>query len=151
MKWNVIRVGIAGLVGVGSIALGSSADVEVAGRVRVFKGPNTYSIQIDVKNDSNNRAAFGPDVYVRLKDRHGNLITEQFNRKMYQYYGGTATTPNTLNPKQLGYIPITVSTASVNLVHGQEIRVKINGDGQSNFGSDSRDATVCKKGTAGCL
>lgn len=150
-KTSLFRLGFAALLAVGSGAFASSADVDLTGRVRMATTSVGYSLQIDVKNDDRHHAAFGPNVYVRVQDRHGNLVTEQWSRQLYQYFGGTATTPNTVNPGQLGYVPIFVSRNAAALAEGQELRVKISGDGSSNFGSQSRKATVCRKGTAGCL
>ena len=143
--------GLAGIVGLASAAQAGQADVELTGRVRVAKTSVGYLVHVDVKNDDRKDAAYGPNVYVRIKDRYGNLVTEQYHRKLYQYYGGTATAPNTLNPRELGYIPLAPFRSSVVLTSGLDVRVKISGEGASNFGTDSKNGTVCQKGTPGCL
>ena len=132
-----------------TFALASNTDIDLTGKVRYYAAGTQTGVQVDVVNKGHH-PAFGPNVEVRIKDRNGNLITEQFGLKLYQYSGGTATTPNTVNSNQQGYIALRLP-AGVSLFNGENLQVRVRGEGQANFGTDQRKAIACRKGTPGCL
>jgi len=75
------------------------ADLVLEGTIRFYgwESPvnGTVSAQIDVKNVGNAPASGSSATYAANVVRPGTL---------YQYWGGTATTPNTVNPGERGYI-----------------------------------------------
>lgn len=131
----------------GATALAQNTDLDLTGKVRFYNSFGRQGVQVDVVNRGRH-PAFGPSVEVRIKDTHGNVIAEQRGLKLFQYYGGTATAPNTVNPGQQGYIPL--SLVGIRLFQGEELHVRIRGEQSSNFGTDHRKARACQKGTANC-
>jgi len=82
----------------------ATGDLVLDGVMRYYGGGTaTLGLQINVSNigDSPATAASG------MVSINGTVLTGA----LYQYYGGTATTPNTVNPGQRGYIKVEVPTA----------------------------------------
>lgn len=84
---------------IGDFEVVSYADLVLEGTMRFYgwESPQNgnVSVQIDVKNVGNAPAAGTSAIYAANVVRPGAL---------YQYWGGTATAPNVLNPGERGYV-----------------------------------------------
>lgn len=107
----------------------AQGDLVLDGVMRYYGGGTpTLGLQINVTNigDSPVTGATG------TVSINGNVLTGA----LYQYYGGTATTANTVNPGQRGYIKVEVATSL--MAPCTPYSVKIDLGHQMQFG----DATV---------
>jgi hypothetical protein len=76
----------------------SVSDIKSDGTMRFYGGGADIGVQINVTNVGNSPAT-GPSGWVNVNGFNATA-------SLHQYFGGTATTPNTVNPGQRGYLMI---------------------------------------------
>lgn len=69
--------------------------------------------------------------------------------KLYQYYGGTATTQNTVLPNELGYLAFPIP-ANLSMVPGELVHVLIESTAPGAINSINTNIYACLKGSYGC-
>jgi hypothetical protein len=98
-----LRVGSIGSIGSNVFVLVS--DLRPEGTMRFYGGGSDIGVQINVTNVGN-FAATGPSGQVNIGGRVAPAA-------LYQYFGGSATTANTLNPGERGYLLVHLPTGSL--------------------------------------
>jgi hypothetical protein len=74
-----------------------------------------------------------------------------FPGKLYQYYGGTATAPNTVNPKERGYIKIDVPANMLSLCGSYPVQIDLDRTmqaGPTPFANDTRSVLAYEQGAS---
>jgi hypothetical protein len=121
------------------ITLPKGADLALEHTMRMYpNGPGMVGIQIDVINVGN-LPATGPSGRMRVG---GQVVATS----LHQYFGGTATAANTLNPGESGYLVATLPTSVVNRCGEYDADIDIDRTMQSGdpapFGNDSGRVTA---------
>jgi hypothetical protein len=89
-----------------SVTLPHGSDLVLEHTMRVYdRGDGTHGVQIDVSNAGN--------VPANAASGRVRIGTSTFTGSLHQYFGGTATAPNTVNPQEQGYIEVVVPAATV--------------------------------------
>jgi hypothetical protein len=81
------------------------SDLKPDGTMRFYNGGSDIGVQINVTNVGN-AAATGPSGQVNIGGRVANAA-------LYQYFGGTSTTANTVNPGERGYLMVHLPVGSL--------------------------------------
>jgi hypothetical protein len=118
-----------------------TADLKLDGVMRYYGGGTpTLGLQINVTNigDSPATGASG----------RVNVAGYVLNAALYQYYGGTATAPNTVNPGERGYIKVEVPASLMGPCQSYAVAIDIDhtmqAGGSQVFANDSGAvSTVC--------
>lgn len=119
------------------------SDLRPDGAMRYYGGSGTWGLQIDVVNigttpatGTSGRVAIGPYF---------------FTGKLYQYWGGTATTLNTVNPKERGYIKIDVPANLLSLCGAYQVQIDVDRSmqaGANPFANDTRSVLAYETGAS---
>jgi hypothetical protein len=120
------------------------SDLRPDGTMRFYGAGAEIGVQINVTNVGN-AAATGPSGQVNIGGRVANA-------SLYQYYGGTATTANTVNPGQRGYLMVHLPAGSLTpcskyLVHIDTTRTMQAGLPDPFVNDEATVATQCLQWT----
>lgn len=120
------------------------SDLQLDGTMRYYGGGTpTLGLQIDVTNRGN-APAYGPSGRVSVA---GVVLSAA----LYQYYGGSATQANTVNPNERGYIKVEVPATLLTSCQSYTVQIDLDhtmqaGD-SSAFTNDSGSvSTICPLG-----
>jgi hypothetical protein len=120
------------------------ADLRPDGAMRFYGvDPNqpTEGLQVDVVNIGTD-PAYGPA-------SHLSINGYSFSTALYQYYGGTATALNTLNPGERGYLQAEIPTAFVLACSQYTVQIDLDHTMQSGpnvFANDTRTVLAYETG-----
>lgn len=120
----------------------SAGDLVLDGVMRYYdSGTPTLGLQINVTN-------LGPGPAVGPSGRV-NVAGQLLNASLHQYFGGTATAPNTVNPGEHGYIKVEVPASLMAPCTAYAVQIDIDhtmqGGGAQVFTNDSGNvSTVCR-------
>jgi hypothetical protein len=120
------------------------ADLRPDGAMRFYGAdPNlpTEGLQVDVVNVGTD-PAYGPAGHLSI-----NGIV--FSTALYQYYGGTATAANTLNPGERGYLTAEIPYGFVQDCQSQVVQIDLDHNMQSGpnvFANDTRAVLAYETG-----
>lgn len=116
----------------------------IATKIRVSNGSGPSAAQIDLFNRGFSDA-IGSSVNVSFPELGFGIN----GLKLYQYYGGTATTAYTVRPNQLGYLTFSLP-AGVYLPHGTLVHARIASADPTLINAIDTFFYACLKSTVGC-
>jgi hypothetical protein len=120
-----------------------NSDLRPDGAMRYYGSAPTFGLQIDVVNigttpatGTSGRISIGPYTY---------------SGALYQYYGGTATTANTVNPGERGYIKVNIPSNLLSLCGAYPVTIDLDHTmqaGPNPFANDTRTVYAYTTGYA---
>ncbi|HMJ11660.1 MAG TPA: hypothetical protein VK524_09625 [Polyangiaceae bacterium] len=119
------------------------SDLRPDGAMRYYGGGSVWGVQIDVVNIGTT-----PATGVSGRVSIGPYF---FTGKLYQYFGGTSTTPNTVNPRERGYIKIDVPPTLLSLCGSYPVQIDVDHTmqaGANPFANDSRSVLAYETGAS---
>jgi hypothetical protein len=89
-----------------SVRLPAGSDLRLEGTMRYYaNGPSSIGLQINVVNIGNRPATAASGTV--------SVAGLQVTGALYQYFGGSATAPNTVNPGERGYIKVDLAAGTL--------------------------------------